>query len=68
LTNRVESRIARLAAHGVYYLQIAEATGRRPEPTEFGVKNYEWNWAGGLDRGWPLLEQAIDHTIGGFPA
>ncbi|BCB84900.1 hypothetical protein [Phytohabitans suffuscus] len=54
--------IARLAARSIYYLQIAEATGRQPEPAEFGVKNYEWTWAGGLERGWPLLEQAISRA------
>ncbi|MEV4708620.1 hypothetical protein [Actinoplanes sp. NPDC049316] len=60
--------IARLAARGIYYLQIAEATGQRPEPAQFGIKEYEWNWAGGIDRGWPVFEQAIDQAIGGFPS
>ncbi|MEU8088659.1 hypothetical protein AB0B57_34230 [Micromonospora sp. NPDC049101] len=59
--------IARIAARSIHYLQIAEATGRRPDPAEFGIKNYGWNWAGGPECGWPLLEQAIDDTIGGLP-
>ncbi|GIJ34757.1 hypothetical protein [Micromonospora sediminimaris] len=56
--------LSKLAARSIYYLQIAEATERQPEPAEFGVKHYEWNWAGGLERGWPLLKQAINQAIG----
>ncbi|MGW2143504.1 hypothetical protein ACWCOT_04275 [Nonomuraea bangladeshensis] len=50
---------ARLAAAGVTYLQIAEALGRWPEPKEFGINRFEWSWAGGPDRGWPIYQTAV---------
>ena len=55
-------QIARLASASTYYLQISEALGRTPEPSEFGANRYEWTWATDLDHGWPLYQQAIQQT------
>ncbi len=53
---------ARLAAASIYYLQLTEALGRVPEPSEFSANRYEWDWAGGLDRGWSIYERAIEQA------
>ncbi|MBN1174104.1 MAG: hypothetical protein JXA67_18170 [Micromonosporaceae bacterium] len=51
---------ARLAAASVYYLQITEALGRTPEPAEFNANRHEWEWAGGIEAGWPIYQNAIE--------
>jgi hypothetical protein len=53
---------SRLAAASIYYLQLTEALGRVPKPTEFGANRYEWDWAGGLDKGWRIYERAIEQA------
>jgi hypothetical protein len=55
-------QISRLASGSLYYLQVAEALGRPPEPTEFGANRYEWDWAGDIDKGWPIYQHAIEQT------
>ncbi|MFI7709093.1 hypothetical protein [Nonomuraea sp. NPDC049480] len=51
---------ARLAGATVCYVQIAEALGGAPEATEFGADRHEWEWAGGLERGWPVYRRAVE--------
>jgi hypothetical protein len=53
---------SRLAAASIYYLQLTEALGRVPKPTEFGANRYEWDWAGGLDKGWHTYQHAIERA------
>ena len=55
-------QISRLASGSLYYLQVAEALGRPPEPTEFGASRYEWDWTGDIDKGWPIYQRAIEQT------
>ncbi|MFB9831148.1 hypothetical protein [Actinoallomurus acaciae] len=54
---------SRLAAASVYFLQIAEALGRIPEAAEFGANRFEWEWAGGLDKGWPIYQHTIEQIL-----
>ncbi|NRQ38774.1 stress protein [Nonomuraea sp. NN258] len=54
---------AKLAAAAVSFLQIAEALGRAPEKAEFGAGRHAWEWAGGLDRGWPIYCDAIETAL-----
>ncbi|MEU6719641.1 hypothetical protein ABZ897_50000 [Nonomuraea sp. NPDC046802] len=54
---------AKLANAGVSYLQIAEALGRAPEVTEAGADHHEWEWAGGLERGWAAYRHAIEAAL-----
>ncbi|MEV4678575.1 MULTISPECIES: stress protein [Actinomadura] len=56
---------ARLATASTRYVQIFEALGRPPKHTEFGAGRYEWDWADGLENGWPLYQRAI--TAAGGP-
>ncbi|GGT65386.1 stress protein [Actinomadura citrea] len=56
---------SRLATASTRYVQIVEALGRPPKHTEFGAGRYEWDWADGLERGWPLYQRAI--TAAGGP-
>jgi hypothetical protein len=53
---------ARLAAASIYYLQLTEALGRVPEPSEFGANRYEWDWADGLEQGWHVYQHAIEQA------
>jgi hypothetical protein len=53
---------ARLAAASLYYLQLTEALGRTPEPSEFGANRYKWDWASGLEKGWQLYQRAIEQA------
>jgi hypothetical protein len=55
-------QMSRLATASIYYLQITEALDRVPEPTEFGVNRHEWEWAGGLDKGWRIFQDAIEQV------
>jgi hypothetical protein len=55
-------QISRLASASLKYLQITEALGRPPEPGEFGANRYEWEWADGIERGWILFQNAIEHV------
>jgi hypothetical protein len=53
-------QISRLASASLYYyLQISEALGRAPEPSEFGANGYEWDWAGSINQGWVRFQDAI---------
>jgi hypothetical protein len=54
---------AKLANAGVSYLQIAEALGRAPEMKEFGADRHEWEWAGGMERGWAAYHHAIEVAL-----
>lgn len=54
---------AELAAAGLSYLQLAEALGRVPEAKEFGVERHEWDWAGGVERGWPAYRRAVEKVV-----
>ncbi|RZU10154.1 hypothetical protein EV645_6614 [Kribbella rubisoli] len=56
---------SRLATASVRYLQLMEALGRPPEPTEFGANRFEWEWAGDLDRGWPTYKKRVEGTLNG---
>ncbi|WP_248964816.1 hypothetical protein [Sphaerisporangium perillae] len=56
-------QMAKLAAASVSYLQIAEALGRVPEPKEFSADRHDWDWAGGLEQGWPTYQRAIEHVL-----
>jgi hypothetical protein len=47
-----QRQLARLATASLRYLQISEALGREPEPTEFGAGRYEWGWADNQADGW----------------
>ena len=58
---------SRLAAASIYYLQLTEALGRVPKPTEFRANRYEWDWAGGLDKGWHIYEHAIEQARSAGP-
>ena len=55
-------QISRLATASIYYIQIAEALGRLPEPSEFGANRYEWEWANVLDKGWHIFQDAIQQV------
>ncbi|WP_125592379.1 stress protein [Amycolatopsis balhimycina] len=55
-------QLARLAAASVYYVQVSEALGRAPTPIEFRANRYEWNWSEGLENGWPIYRQTIEHV------
>ncbi|MGH8603964.1 MAG: hypothetical protein ACREXR_14705 [Gammaproteobacteria bacterium] len=33
-----------------------------PKPTEFGANRHEWEWAGGLDKGWRIFQNAIEQV------
>jgi hypothetical protein len=54
---------AKLANAGVSYLQITEALGRAPEMKEFGADRHEWEWAGGMERGWAAYHHAIEVAL-----
>ena len=56
-------QLARLASASLYYLQVTEALGHDPEPSQFGAKRYEWEWAGGLDLGWPQYQKVIRRVL-----
>jgi hypothetical protein len=62
VTTRSLEQVTRLAEASVYYIQVAEALGRPPEPKEFGINRYEWDWAGSPTLGWPRYQQAIEKT------
>jgi hypothetical protein len=55
-------QIGHLACASLTYIQISEALGRSPYPTEFGAKQFEWAWAEGLEPGWRQYQTAIDEV------
>jgi hypothetical protein len=55
-------QIARLASASTYYLQMTEALGRTPKPSEFGVNRYDWDWATGQGHGWTRYEHAVQEA------
>ena len=53
--------LATLANKSIYYVQLCEAMGERPEPKRV-VREDIWSmiWPGGLEEGWPAFTQYVD--------
>lgn len=53
--------LATLANKSIYYVQLCEAMGERPEPKRV-VPEDIWSkiWPGGLEEGWPAFIQYVD--------